>query len=109
MADFGTAKQIDTSELSNSTTGIRRVQSQVALGLGKRLQDEEELVGSEEYISPEALSGEKRVCHQGADLWSLGVIIWQIFSKERVTPFAGATQEETFNKIVAGNYDMPQA
>jgi serine/threonine protein kinase len=42
-------------------------------------------------------------------LWSLGVIVWQMFSKERVTPFAGANQEETFSKIVACDFQMPVA
>jgi hypothetical protein len=29
--------------------------------MGKRLQDEEELVGSEDYVSPEALAGQRKV------------------------------------------------
>jgi serine/threonine protein kinase len=89
MADFGTARQIDTSDLlSESNWQLRRVASQHLLTMGKRLSDEEELVGSEDYVSPETLTGNRKVHHQGADLWSLGVIMWQLFSKARDTPFA---------------------
>jgi serine/threonine protein kinase len=63
MADFGTAKQIDTSELSNETLKLRRVASQNLLMMGKRLSDEEELVGSEDYVSPETLTGDRKVYH----------------------------------------------
>ena len=63
MADFGTAKQIDTSELSNETLKLRRVASQNLLMMGKRLSDQEELVGSEDYVSPETLTGDRKVYH----------------------------------------------
>jgi serine/threonine protein kinase len=89
MADFGTARQIDTSELLSETNQqLRRVASMHLLTMGKRLSDEDELVGSEDYVSPEALTGDRKVLTQGADLWSLGVIMWQVFSKARDTPFA---------------------
>jgi serine/threonine protein kinase len=61
MADFGTAKEIDTSELSNQSCSLRRVQSEFALNRGKKIQDEVGLVGSEEYISPEALARERKI------------------------------------------------
>jgi serine/threonine protein kinase len=57
-------------------------------------------VGTEAYISPEAIeqrSSDKITC--SSDLWSLGVIIWQIFSKKNTTPFADSTQEKTFMNI----------
>jgi serine/threonine protein kinase len=34
--------------------------------------DEDDLVGTEEYMAPEAFEGE---FHFGTDLWSLGVIL----------------------------------
>ena len=50
---------------------------------------------------------QSRVGH-ASDLWSLGVIIWQIHSKQNKTPFLAETQESTFQRIVAGDYQMPE-
>ena len=57
-------------------------------------------IGTEEYISPEGLSSGPAAapCFEN-DLWSLGVMIWQIFSAKNATPFEGVNQEETFSKI----------
>ena len=99
MADFGTAKTIDDSELSNMSKQLRRTRSQPIHVMAEQFtagEEDEGLVGSEDYISPEALAGDRKVLNQGNDLWSLGVILWQMFSRERVTPFAGATQDKTF-------------
>lgn len=53
------------------------------------------MVGTEEYIAPETLS-EIEVSY-GCDLWSLGVIIYQLFTG--YTPFKGDTLLETYNNI----------
>lgn len=37
----------------------------------------------------------------------MGVIVWQIFSAAKTTPFNASTQQETFEKILAGVYEMP--
>jgi serine/threonine protein kinase len=44
-------------------------------------------VGTVEYISPEAIKGEEPSF--ASDLWSLGIIIYLIFTGK--TPFKGAT------------------
>jgi hypothetical protein len=46
-------------------------------------------------MSPEAFKGKKSLMGFGCDLWTLGVIIWQMFSNDNSTPFASATPEET--------------
>ena len=35
--------------------------------------------------------------------------MWQIFSRERTTPFAQPTQQQTFSKIVACSYELPDS
>jgi serine/threonine protein kinase len=68
--------------------------------------DEEGLVGTEDYIAPECLRTEKDTCQ--CDLWSLGVIIFELFTGK--TPFKGANQTETFENILAGRMvqDFPE-
>lgn len=60
---------------------------------------DEGLIGTQDYISPEALSGQESRIGFASDLWSFGVIVWQIFSAKNNTPFAAETTEETFRKI----------
>lgn len=73
---------------------------------GLNSDDEEGLVGTEDYIAPECLKTEKDTCQ--CDLWSLGVIIYEIFTGK--TPFKGANQTETFENILAGKMvnDFPE-
>ena len=82
LADFGTSKVIDSSYLSPLPLALRKCHSVQNLNAPVgRLEDEEvEMVGTEEYISPEAISGKQSGVSFGSDLWSLGVILWQIFS-----------------------------
>lgn len=42
-------------------------------------------VGTEDYVAPEIIQNEE--CSFASDLWSLGVIIYQIFTGK--TPFKG--------------------
>jgi len=50
------------------------------------------LVGTEEYIAPETL--EDTDVSYASDLWSLGVIMFQML--EGKTPFIGRTSFETY-------------
>jgi len=50
-------------------------------------------------MSPEALKGQTSLVGFGSDLWTLGVIIWQMFSADNSTPFSSKSPEETFKKI----------
>lgn len=67
----------------------------------------ESIVGTEDYISPEAIASSSKVTFS-ADLWSLGVIVCQIFSKNNETPFSAESEAETFEKIRAVDYQMPE-
>jgi serine/threonine protein kinase len=63
--------------------------------LDEELSDDE-LVGTEDYISPEAIESPNSILTFATDLWSFGVILWQIFSKVNTSPFAESCQERTF-------------
>lgn len=54
------------------------------------------LVGTEEYIAPETI--EDTNVSYASDLWSLGVIMFQML--EGKTPFMGKTSIQTFQNIV---------
>lgn len=64
-------------------------------------------VGTQDYISPEALRQEK--VSFASDLWSFGVIVWQIFSSTNRRPFEATTDEETNRKILACEWEMPDS
>jgi len=56
---------------------------------------EEDIVGSEFYVSPEML--ELRDYSYASDIWALGIIIFQMYTG--FVPFKGKTQEKTFELI----------
>lgn len=63
-------------------------------------------VGTKEYVSPEVLKG--RSCSPAADMWSLGVIIYQLYTG--VTPFFVADSEYyTFQNIMECKYQIPHS
>jgi len=55
----------------------------------------EELAGTLVYVSPEQIKGE--VCDPRSDIWSLGVIFYEMLTGE--TPFHGATRKVLFEQI----------
>lgn len=59
-------------------------------------------VGTEDYVAPEIIQNEE--CSFASDLWSLGVIIYQIFTGK--TPFKGSSPYYTFENILACDYQM---
>ena len=75
LIDFGTSKDLIETDLNGP-----------------------EFVGTPEYMSPQTVNS-KPVGIE-ADLWSLGVIVFQIFSG--YTPFAGASPYLTFLRIKRG-------
>lgn len=91
LADFGTSKVLKDIEIGNPL-GIKKSISANNMNADKQRtlleSQEQEFVGTEEYISPEALDKSSREVTFAMDLWSFGVIIWQIFSKTNTTPFA---------------------
>jgi 3-phosphoinositide dependent protein kinase-1 len=54
-------------------------------------------VGTQDYVSPEVLSGERKAT-KACDLWAVGCMIYQIFTG--VSPFRGATEYLTFELIM---------
>jgi serine/threonine protein kinase len=71
-------------------------------GMTEYEMGEEGLIGTAEYIAPEAL---KRCSFSYAtDLWALGIIIYKIFTGK--TPFRGASQSQTFSNIEKASFTM---
>lgn len=75
-------------------------------------EEESDLIGSLDYISPEGIEFNKNNLSANSigfptDLWALGVIIYQIFHKENMTPFASESQQATFEKIRCVDYEIP--
>lgn len=66
-------------------------------------QSKGSFVGTEDYIAPEIIRSEESTF--ASDLWSLGVIAFQLFTGK--TPFKSNTAYTTFEKIQACDYEMP--
>lgn len=63
-------------------------------------------VGTKEYVSPEVLKG--KGCQPSCDMWSLGVIIFQLFTGH--TPFnSGDAEFYIFKNIMECNYKIPDS
>jgi calcium-dependent protein kinase len=77
IIDFGTAKIFDKDKLENRLTG------------------------SSYYIAPEVIFGRY---NEKCDLWSCGVILYILLTG--LPPFFGKTEEEIFEKIKIGKYDL---
>lgn len=73
---------------SSSSTGEERASS---------------FVGTAEYVSPELLT-EKNAC-KASDLWAFGCIVFQLLAGR--PPFKAGNEYQTFQKIVALDYDFP--
>lgn len=103
LSDFGTAIQINQPE----ELQLRKAKSFASLNQAFCGVDyADELVGTQDYISPEALTRNQKLTF-GNDLWSLGVIVWQMYSKDNRTPFEADTPEETSKNILNCHYSMP--
>ena len=61
-------------------------------------------IGSGYYMAPEVLN---RSYNEKCDLWSVGVIMYILFSSE--APFRGKNDEETFNQILNKNPDLTKS
>ncbi|CCG84802.1 protein of unknown function [Taphrina deformans PYCC 5710] len=104
IADFGTAKLLDTP-LSNGhsngdTRGEHRTEELEGLEQSDRANS---FVGTAEYVSPELLT-EKSTC-KSSDLWALGCILYQLIAGK--PPFKAVNEYQTFQKIVHLDYAIP--
>jgi len=79
-------------------------------GFSKRWDPEEDpwglsgAAGSDPYMAPEVISG----CYtEKCDMWSLGVTVYLLLSGE--FPFHGATKSQISGKIMACDYNFPNA
>jgi len=61
-----------------------------------------DIAGTPYYIAPEVLTGEYG---KECDIWSLGVCIYQLLTGNM--PFDGNSQNEVFEKIKEGDFEMP--
>ncbi|KAJ0423761.1 kinase-like domain-containing protein [Aspergillus carlsbadensis] len=98
VTDFGTAKILKTQQPAQSTGGIPQLDSD--------LPEEERassFVGTAEYVSPELLT-DKNAC-KASDLWAFGCIIYQLLAGR--PPFKAGNEYQTFQKIVALDYEFP--
>ena len=80
FVDFGTAKDLEQTDLNGP-----------------------EFVGTPDYMSPLAVSNKS--CGPEADLWALGVVMFQLVTG--VTPFGGASPYMAFLKIKRGLVRVP--
>ncbi|KAL4908007.1 hypothetical protein BDW74DRAFT_175793 [Aspergillus multicolor] len=98
VTDFGTAKILKSNPVSQNSSGIPSLDSDIP---------EEErassFVGTAEYVSPELLT-DKNAC-KASDLWAFGCIIYQLLAGR--PPFKAGNEYQTFQKIVALEYEFP--
>jgi 3-phosphoinositide dependent protein kinase-1 len=100
ITDFGTAKILKVPRRPDkSTSSILPLDS-------ADIPDEERassFVGTAEYVSPELLT-DKNAC-KASDLWAFGCIIYQLLAGR--PPFKAGNEYQTFQKIVALDYEFP--
>ena len=94
ITDFGTAKILNTHKRSDD-----QLDSADMLGEDRASS----FVGTAEYVSPELLT-EKNAC-KASDLWAFGCIIYQLLAGR--PPFKAGNEYQTFQKIVALDYEFP--
>ncbi|KOS39821.1 hypothetical protein ACN38_g9331 [Penicillium nordicum] len=99
ITDFGTAKILKTPRADPSSSGI------LPLDSAELTQEERasSFVGTAEYVSPELLT-DKNAC-KASDLWAFGCIIYQLLAGR--PPFKAGNEYQTFQKIVALDYEFP--
>ncbi|KKK17475.1 hypothetical protein ARAM_005160 [Aspergillus rambellii] len=98
ITDFGTAKILKSQPSNSNQGGIP--------SLDADMPEEERassFVGTAEYVSPELLT-DKNAC-KASDLWAFGCIIYQLIAGR--PPFKAGNEYQTFQKIVALDYEFP--
>lgn len=99
ITDFGTAKILKSQRKPQNSSGMPPLDA-------TDIPEEERassFVGTAEYVSPELLT-DKNAC-KASDLWAFGCIIFQLLAGR--PPFKAGNEYQTFQKIVALDYDFP--
>ncbi|KAL4782429.1 kinase-like domain-containing protein [Aspergillus varians] len=98
VTDFGTAKILKSHQVSQNSSGIPSLDSDMP-----EVERASSFVGTAEYVSPELLT-DKNAC-KASDLWAFGCIIYQLLAGR--PPFKAGNEYQTFQKIVALDYEFP--
>ena len=99
LGDFGTA---GVSEKARKALKMKSYKYKDNMKEENKLDS---FVGTREYVSPEVLKG--KGSGPGADIWGLGVIIYQLFVGK--TPFYSSVgQYMTFQHIMECDYSFPE-
>ena len=106
LSDFDLSKQTDhihNPELvsgSRSTSNLPQLDTNVCTtGFSTN-----SFVGTEEYIAPEVIWGKGHT--SAVDWWTLGIFIYEMVFG--ITPFKGATRNETFANILKNEVKFPE-
>lgn len=97
ITDFGTAKILDPPK--DNQSGLPQ-----DFGDSPDQDRASSFVGTAEYVSPELLT-DKSAC-KASDLWAFGCIIYQLLAGR--PPFKAGNEYQTFQKIVALEYEFPR-
>lgn len=89
-ASSGDTKSVSSTTHSDDDMQLRRMNT---------------FVGTAQYVSPEMLS-DSAVAGFASDLWALGCIVYQMVVG--YSPFQSGSEDQTFQMILATQYDMPE-
>ena len=95
LSDFGLAKKV--TELSN--LGIKSSAEERASSHSQANSNSKNKAGTPYYMAPEVLDG---AYGKGADLWSLGVLLYTLVCG--YLPFQGSSAADVFRKIKEADY-----
>jgi eukaryotic-like serine/threonine-protein kinase len=82
-------------------------------GLAKLMEEDSSLthsgmvMGTPSYMSPEQAAGKNTELTTGSDLWSLGIILYELLTGQ--PPFRGATPMETLRQVTQEKPKVPSA
>ena len=78
----------------------------LALHRNEQLFTVAEQCGTPSYMSPQQISGLAKNLDGRSDIWSLGVIFYELLTGQR--PFQGITRDELFERIQSGTIKPPR-
>ena len=97
ITDFGTAKLLGERRESTGQSNFEHDSTPSDSRASS-------FVGTAEYVSPELLT-DKNAC-KASDLWAFGCIVYQLLAGR--PPFKAGNEYQTFQKIVALDYEFPR-